>query len=821
MPSTAPITATQVTAPELPDLMDSLPPTVKALSLDCFDTLFWRKVARPTDVFFALQQSPLWVAAGITAQLRAKAEVLARRRRHLTSGTHEVSIEDIYRALLRKDDAADVSPWVSAEIEAETAHGFIYAPVLALIRRARARGLRVFIVSDIYYSAQQLGTLLRSVMGEDFSLIDRVHCSSDHGLGKSQGLFERVLRREKLAPQQVLHLGDNPEADFHGPTRLGLHARHLVNLPEALLPLLDAREQAATQLMPEVREACGLPSAYHALWAMHGHGLDGAARKIGYFALGPIFHAFSVFLRDRLARLAEGGRPVKYAFLLRDGHLPALAFAHFSGLPECPQINVSRLTAAAAALRSRNDVLQFLAKSVGPTNLEAVMAQLMLPPETAKAILEKAYQDRVPERAFCSQVMRDDNLRKVFRASRQIRERLYEHVRRQTGVAPGDTLALIDLGYSGTVQTSLSTVFRDEFDVELHGIYLISSRASAQQTDRCGLVGPDWADERLIVTLTAYIGTFEMMCTKAQASVVDYAEDGEPVLGAVGTKGQQSEVVRQMQAACLQFVADAQALPAGCQPTLTLRERAQQVVADLGRLLYLPDREEIACLTGFEFDVNQGSDLVLSLADMRAGMSEFRRHGMAMIHQQLDQMRIGYPMELRYMDLTLSTTLIAAHRCGFGVKPALASYRLESIPVLYANASSHWQVETEARAGHDGYFVMNLVLNSSLSTAVLWGRRHEWLQIDSVEKVLLTNDRDRQSLSLDSDVIFDGMQTLAGGLMRCSEQGLMLIAPCTPSDDRRYRIQVVFRPIAARASVPVPETRPLPPAAQRGMASGD
>jgi hypothetical protein len=226
--------------------------------------------------------------------------------------------------------------------------------------------------------------------------------------------------------------------------------------------------------------------------------------------------------------------------------------------------------------------------------------------------------------------------------------------------------------------------------------------ASAQQADRRGLVGSDWADERLIVTLTSYIGTFEMLCTKAQASVIDYTEDGEPVLGAVGTKGQQSEVVQQMQAACVQFVADAVALPARCQPRLTAQELGRQVVADLGRLLYLPERDEIACLTGFEFDVNKGSDLVLALADLPAGTREFRRHGWAMIHNQDAEMRIGYPMELRYLDLALSTTLIAAHRYGFGIRPGLASYRLESVPVLYATATEHWQVPIEARAGHDG-----------------------------------------------------------------------------------------------------------------------
>ena len=36
---------------ELATLLDSIPPGVRYLSLDCFDTLVWRNCATPADVF--------------------------------------------------------------------------------------------------------------------------------------------------------------------------------------------------------------------------------------------------------------------------------------------------------------------------------------------------------------------------------------------------------------------------------------------------------------------------------------------------------------------------------------------------------------------------------------------------------------------------------------------------------------------------------------------------------------------------------------------------------------------------------------------------
>ena len=59
----------EIGAHELDTLLEQLPPQTKVLSLDCFDTILWRKVARPTDVFFSLQSLEPFRSAGITAAL--------------------------------------------------------------------------------------------------------------------------------------------------------------------------------------------------------------------------------------------------------------------------------------------------------------------------------------------------------------------------------------------------------------------------------------------------------------------------------------------------------------------------------------------------------------------------------------------------------------------------------------------------------------------------------------------------------------------------------------------------------------------------------
>lgn len=793
-----------ITAPDIGAFLDGLPNGIKTLSLDCFDTIVWRRVALPTDVFFHLQQGERWRVAGVTASLRAKAEQDARRLAQLTHGRNEVSIEAIYQQLLPQADSVEIAAWVNDELIAEAMHGFVFEPVRQLIRQAHARKLRVIVVSDTYLGRLQLRGLLQTLLGDDARLIAQVYCSSEHGVSKAGGLFRPVLQLEKIQPRQLAHLGDNPGADLHAPLRLGIHARHLCHHTPAVEAQLEQRVSAALQLMPELRHRQGVPSLSHGVLAAHpAH--DSVAQRIGYTALGPVFTAFSAFLAQSLQTLRAQGRTVRVAFLLRDGHLPALAYETWTGDAGAARLQISRFTANAASLRSQEDVMRLLAASLSEKSMDALARQLLLPPEMAQRVLSRARANDRPIEAFTRQVLQADCLRTILEQSAAFRQRLLAHVRERTGLQRGETLVLVDLGYSGTVQTRLTDLFREEMDVTLHGLYLIAARAKPGQTDRQGLIGPHWADERLVHALTAYIGLFEMMCTKAEPSTVDYTEAGDPVFGKAGTKGQQNELAGHIQSACLRYIADWRDTPTGGLPPAGLQEQAWQAAAELARLIYFPAADEIDCLSAFEFDFNLGTDLVLATADVQAGQREFRREGFALMNRDFSSMRVSYPMELRHMDVSLATTLLSAQRFGYGITPSRASYRQLDMPALVANASGHSLGTAQAVATHDGFYSLHLPMSASFDMSVLWGQCFEWLQIESVDKVSMSDSSDAVAMTIGRDVILDGMEAHPGGLQRCSEAAMLYLPACGPADHGRRMVRVIFRPLAERAPVqPVP-----------------
>lgn len=788
----------KVRAHQLVDWLDSLPSTVKALSLDCFDTIVWRSVGQPVDVFFALQDAPSWRRHGVKAHHRSKAESRARARKVLLGGVSEVSIDEIYKELLPDISEEERAECIEEELAEEVRHSFIFAPTLELIRKARQKGLRVIVVSDTYLGKQQLKWLLTSLMDSDELEPVHVYCSSEYGVSKAGGIWPHVMRAERLQSHQLAHLGDNEVADGVSPRRFGIQSAHLHHYEEDTGSALRSYASASSQLMPEIRNACPMPSYFHHQLSRWDGSAGNTASKIGYRSMGPIMYAFARYLEDRVRALETQGRKVRVAFLMRDGYLPMRVFSSLSPAIPAAELRISRFTANASSIRSRDDVVNLLATGVDEKNADAILKQLLFTPQEAQDLIERAAGSGKFQRELCRRVLRDDHVRKTLERSKHYRDRLYAHIQTKTGLQCGETLVFVDLGYSGTVQTRLRQMLQDDWDVELKGLYLIASAAQADMSDREGMIDPSWADERMIIALTAYIGLFEMMCAKAEPSTVDYTPEGEPIFGRQGTKGQQSVVAQEIQSGCLDFAATLSCLDPVCRPKESLQALARQAAGELCRLTYFPQSDEIECLAGFEFDFNLGTDLVLATADLEAGAQEYRREGFALMNRDFTQMRVSYPMEMRYLDLALATTLLSARRYGYGIRPQEMSYRRIQLPVLAADAHSHALQEFTAVATHDGYYSLLLPHSASFDISVLLGEVMEWVQIDAVQMVSVADSSARSDLTIGEHVILDGAKEESDGLYRLSRETMLLFPRSAPPFSQGYVIRLVFRPISLR-----------------------
>ena len=116
--------STSLDIAEIADLLTQYAGQIRVLSLDCFDTLLWRTVSEPIEVFKDLQNQPLFIEHGICAESRRMAERRVRQMRVGLYGEHEVTIEEVYEHMLPDSSQELVDQFVRAEVETEKKYLF-------------------------------------------------------------------------------------------------------------------------------------------------------------------------------------------------------------------------------------------------------------------------------------------------------------------------------------------------------------------------------------------------------------------------------------------------------------------------------------------------------------------------------------------------------------------------------------------------------------------------------------------------------------------------------------------------------------------------
>ena len=205
---------------------------IGVLSLDLFDTLLLRDFTAELERFAvvakALHRRFLQHSAGELYEARALAHQMAYRSVTPVQGCREASAERIFTIMARiLGLPADAVPALMAEeLDCEAAHLRVSPAVRELLKGAHDRGIAVIAVSDMYWSGRELAALLEHLLPAEAKMIRKVYSSSDFGVSKASGeLFARVLWETGCAPEAMLHLGDDLQADFRTPfVRYGIRS---------------------------------------------------------------------------------------------------------------------------------------------------------------------------------------------------------------------------------------------------------------------------------------------------------------------------------------------------------------------------------------------------------------------------------------------------------------------------------------------------------------------------------------------------------------------------------------------------------------------
>jgi FMN phosphatase YigB (HAD superfamily) len=597
-------------------------------SFDVFDTFILRACTTSEGVFaraFELSAaSRLHPKAGVNfVQHRIQAEARARKLKKEKSGSYEVTIDEIYACFpfrLFGLERSALPELAEAEFQAELDLCRVNGEILQLYRDSQRDGLRVGFISDTYWSKHQLTTLLRR-RHPDLHW-DFLYASCEHGTGKSDKLFARYLTEQRVHASCALHIGDNPHADIKSARRHGIRTRFYPQAGETLSGRMQRENSVFELLCPN--EPSHLDRGYRTLRRMVA---TQAAEKspafhLGVTVLGPAMAAFDAFVEARVARLRQDGAKVAVAFLGRDGFLPQRVWHELHPQDPASYLEVSRRAAMIGAGR-----IAELFESEADAELNAATFASMvkiLPPAVAR-FFERFPGGIATARQLIDALRGPINDEQIGRVVTTMRASLLAHLRHHIADLDDCTdLVVVDIGYSGSVQKALRRVFElEQINIRLHGAYLLS-----MDDDYHDLAPDDTAEgfiSDLIVSphlkkmLTRNAALLEQMCCSAEGSAREY-HDGNVIREPDRRLPEQLALIAEIQSGAMAFVHQARDIAERhlLQPFAEREVAARWTAAIVGRLLLLPDDDELTMFGPLQHDVNLGTETLVPLLDGNA-----------------------------------------------------------------------------------------------------------------------------------------------------------------------------------------------------------
>jgi predicted HAD superfamily hydrolase len=719
---------------DIETLLNNCDNTLKILSLDCFDTLLWRKVAEPSDVFYDLQHYPTFSALGITARQRMTAERQARSYNYLQQENNEVTLHEIYRTGFPSLTEKQIQALMEEEIAAESETCYPFLPIVNLMRNAISRNVKIIIVSSTYLTEKQLRQLLMNVLPTDaYAAIRHVFCSGDFKLSKQQGLFKKILTVLAISPQEIFHFGDNINADFLAPKAENINAAYITPLDNKIKNILWLQSVAALHTQPDIRHTCSMPSPYKAVLFNARIDTSKPEQLIGYVSLGPVMYAFARFITDKITALQQMGKKTKIAFLMRDAYLPALATEILDNNLNIKRLHISRFVANAASLRTRQNVLSYLAENFHTWTLEETFKQLLIPEEEIVKVIEEIRNAPNSAHAFTEFVLQKPILDIIFKKSKQYFLRLNRYFQNNLNLQKNDTLVLVDIGYKGTIQRLLTPILeKANPGLQVTGLYFQLEDCPEWQFSRQGLFDSAFTDNRNFQLALTSFALIEEFFSDGGDSVGDYTENGSPLSTPTRVSTAQANKIKLIQAECLRFIRDTQSFLKMTEIDIPFKMQRQTALAALFRIMFFLTAEEINFIADFTHNVNKDNTQAHAIfGDTDKHLQSLRRNSLWFSSNSSYSLR-------EVADFEQTLTLISKKRLlDFFPADGYFSVRYHNIPIYLSYGDKKEERQAAAHPTYDGYFSAAILLTQPgvVQVEILFGNCFEWVQLESVEAV--------------------------------------------------------------------------------------
>ncbi|AUV32489.1 hypothetical protein C2U48_18300 [Escherichia coli] len=464
------------------------------ISFDIFDTLLFRPFRHPTDLYDYLSEVVKKIT-GISSlnfkSERKKAEKIAFENA-VKQGRGEITLDEIYSVLASSISITDTVATEIKQQEMDAERDLLYPRLSGYkaFQEAKFLGKRIIIVSDMYLPEVFLADIL---LKNGYKGYEKLYVSSTYGAKKHNGaLFDIVLNDLNIQPNQLLHIGDNLEADVKKASARNIKAFHL---PKSY----DEYTSNSDYQLPWARDEQRHSLDWRILLAIAGNSLHdnpylpfrkntlfGASPvKLGYYGFGFLLLGFTkwlveVSIKDKIERLY---------FLSRDGKIMKEAYDIVSKLyPNAPTshyLYCSRRAVNLAKVKTVDDIidlanvdyannvqLSLLLKNRFNIEISEIPTEVLA---KHSLTLDSRLKSNDPSKL---QSLLIDIQDVIIDLSATERRNYLEYLNAE-GLFSEGKVSIVDIGYAGTMQQSLFQL--SERKKAIGGYYLITFRQALKR----------------------------------------------------------------------------------------------------------------------------------------------------------------------------------------------------------------------------------------------------------------------------------------------------------------------------------------------------
>ncbi|MBD3160978.1 MAG: HAD-IA family hydrolase [Candidatus Eisenbacteria bacterium] len=495
-------------------------------------------------------------------------------------------------------DPRQVAP-IELEVEREIVR--THPDVRDLAGFARERGLRIALVSDTYFRAEQLRGLVD--LEADFVL-----ASCEHGLSKQQGLHRILIEESGVPPSRILHVGDNEEADVLGAETFGIASHWFPKNPEPFDAMIAAELPETTRERSDA--VLGPDHGLHHVRSLAIHAHRDPYERWGAGILGPVVTGFGEWAARRCREIDARAA----LCLMREGRVLQAVLNRVDPSLAAAEVYLSRYVVRKAAMvhGSEEEIRDFIRR---PSRLsrDRLLEQLGIRTDHPWKRRPDVLLDPDGIDALTRRICEDPKLRRqVVASSARCRAALLAHLRRACGGIERGTVAVVDLGYQGTIQGGIEKIFAAEgIPLRTHGLYLVTNDG-VHRTQATGAPAEGWLAENgqpvaLAHSFVRSPEVFEQSLMADCGTTLGHRPDGEPILDEFRIPAEQRDQITAIQRGLLTFAGlwgEIREIGPD-QPCDRLRSYCRAVCV---RAVARPSEHEIGLFGAWRHDENFGSE---------------------------------------------------------------------------------------------------------------------------------------------------------------------------------------------------------------------